>query len=68
MIRNSAINWAKAYVNENRPEQEEKYDRQAKNLLTKDECKLCKWGPLYHKVMEIVKRETNEEMEQGLEN
>ena len=55
-MRDSTCRWAKAYVNENRPEMDSRYNEQMKNLLKPEEKKIIKKGPLYRTVQKIMKK------------
>lgn len=46
MLRDSCSRWAKSWVNENKPEKDEKYETVMKNILTIDERSKIRKGNL----------------------
>lgn len=53
-IRQQSVDWAKCYVNENRPDAEEKYDLDLMNLLTQEEKKVLKYGKAFEEITKCM--------------
>lgn len=62
-LKEKAKAWAKAFVNENNPDKEEKYINDMQNLLTKEDRKKIKYGSVAKEVEALMDRKNLQEEE-----